>query len=259
MRIGVIADIHCGPDRDVLPGSRSPKLLDQFIDAMRGLRPACIVDLGDRINSVTAGQDHVRERYVRRRLDDVGVPVYHVLGNTDVRRLAKNEALAVVGKQHPVEVVDLDGVRLVLLDTVDPAIENIGGAMGGAQIDWLRSVLTESGTPCLLFGHHPLNEPTVAGHHYFATRPDLACVRNGSEVRAVLEASAPAVVAFAGHLHWTRVVRVGRIPFLTVGSLVDTAYTQGDPCGAYALVSVNVDAVHVHVFGRASSDFTFSR
>ncbi len=259
MRIGVIADIHCGPDWDVLPGSRSPELLDRFIDAMRGLRPACLVDLGDRINSVAAGEDHIRERYVRRRLEDVGVPVYHVLGNTDVRRLAKSEALVVIGKQHPVEVVDLDGVRLVLLDTVDPAIEDIGGAMSGAQIDWLRSVLAESKTPCLVFGHHPLNEPIVAGHRYFATRPDLACVRYGDEVRAVLEASAAVVAVFAGHLHWTRVVRVGRIPYLTVGSLVDTAYTQGEPCGAYALMSVDVDAVHVHVSGRASADFAFPR
>ncbi|HEV2440731.1 MAG TPA: hypothetical protein VGX97_11790, partial [bacterium] len=121
--MGLVADIHCGPDWDVLPGSRTPALLDRFIAAMRDLQPACILDLGDRINSVAAGQDAVRQRYVRRRLEDAGVPVYHVLGNTDVERLPKHAALAAVKKGWAAEVVDLGPVRLILLDTVDPAVE----------------------------------------------------------------------------------------------------------------------------------------
>ncbi len=258
MRIGVVADIHCGPDRDTLPGSRSPVLLDRVVDAMREFRPACLVDLGDRISSVAAGQDRVRERYVRRRLEGAGVPVYHVLGNTDVERLTKDEALAAVGKRDAAEIVDLGGLRLILLDTVDPAIEAVGGTVGAAQLEWLRAALA-SRIPSLVFGHHPLDEPALAGHRYFAGRPALAAVRNRADVRAVLEGAPAPLAVFAGHLHRTRAARIGTIPYVTIGSLIETAYTGGEPGSAYALVTVGPDAVDVAVRGCAAAQFTFSR
>jgi 3',5'-cyclic-AMP phosphodiesterase len=242
-------------------------LLDRFIAAMRDARPACIVDLGDRINSVAAGQDGVRERYVRRRLEDAGVPVYHVLGNTDVEHLPKHDALAAVKKGWAAELIDLGPLRLVLLDTVDPAVDvggvpgrgSAGGAVSAAQIDWLRAALAERDAACLVFGHHPLDEPALVGHHYFAARPSLAAVQNRADVRMVLE-GAPAVAAvFSGHLHWTRAEEINGIPYVTIGSLVDTAYTGGEPAGAYALVTVGPETVEVGVFGRAPAEFKFPR
>lgn len=257
IRIGVIADIHCGPDRDSLPGSRSPLLLDRFVDAMRELRPACIVDLGDRINSVSAGQDRVREHYVRRRLEDAGVPVYCVLGNTDVQHLTKDEALAAVRKRGGAEVIDLDAVRLILLDTADPAIKGVGGSIGAEQIEWLRASLADVSVPCLVFGHHPLDEPVLDGHRYFADRSGLAAVQNRADVRAVLEEAPTALAVFAGHLHRTREARIGAIPYMTIGSLIETAYTGGEPGGTYALITVGPDALEVTVRGSAAAQFSF--
>ena len=236
-----------------------PTLLDGFIAAMRAARPACIVDLGDRVNSVAAGQDAVRERYVRRRLEEAGVPVYHVLGNTDLERLPKHEALAAVKKGWAAETVDLDEARLVLLDTLDPSVERVGGSIGAAQLEWVRASLTARHVPSLIFGHHPLDEPALEGHHYFAGHPSIAAAENRAEVRAAL-GSAPEVAAvFSGHLHWTRASEIGGIPYVTVGSLVDTAYTGGEPAAAYAFVTVGVEAVEVHVAGRAPAGFRFPR
>lgn len=259
IRIGVVADIHCGPDRDVLPGSRTPVLLDRFVAAMRDLRPVCIVDLGDRINSIAAGQDGARQRYVRRRLEDAGVPVCHVLGNTDVERLAKHDALAAIKNGWANATVDLGRARLILLDTVDPAIDGVGGAMGTAQIEWLRAALADRTTMCLVFGHHPLDEPALDGHHYFADRPHLAAVRNRAEVRKILEGASTVAAAFAGHLHWTRRAQINGVPYVTIGSLVDAAYTDGQPAGAYALVTVGGETVEVSVWGRAPARFTLRR
>ena len=241
---------------------------------MRDLRPACLVDLGDRINSVAAAQDGVRERYVRRRLEDAAVPVYHVLGNTDVERLAKHDALSAVKKGWAAEVVDLGAVRLVLLDTVDPAAERTGGTIGAAQIEWLRSALTVPADPleatdrddgaapgpaCLVFGHHPLDEPVLEGHRYFANRPRLAGVVNRAEVRAVLEEARAVAAVFSGHLHRTSAAEINGVPYVTIGSLVDTAYTNDEPAGTYALVTVGSEDVAVGVFGRAPAEFRFSR
>lgn len=243
----------------MLPGSRAPALLDRFTEAMRELRPDCVVDLGDRINSVAAGQDAIRERYVRRRLEDAGAPVHHVLGNTDVQRLAKHEMLATIGAERAAQAVDLGPVRLILLDTVDPPVDVVGGAMGAPQVEWLRAALAARETPCLVFGHHPLDEPAVAGHRYFAGRPDLAAVRNRAEVRTILDRAAVVRAVFAGHLHWTRAARLGAIPYVTVGSLVDTAYTGGEPAGCYASITAGPDAVEVSVSGRAPAQWSFPR
>jgi 3',5'-cyclic-AMP phosphodiesterase len=227
---------------------------------MRDLRPACIVDLGDRINSVAVGQDGVRERYVRRRLEDAGVPVHHVLGNTDVERLPKHDALAAVKKTWAAETVDLGPVRLILLDTVDPAIDGTGGAVGAAQLEWLRAVLASGPQPCLVFGHHPLDEPAVDGHRYFAGRPDLAAVQNRAAVRDVLEAGSTVAAVFAGHLHWTTASTIRGIPYVTIASLVDTAPSAGgEPAGAYAAVTVGRERVEVSVRGRAPAEFAWRR
>lgn len=234
-------------------------LLDGFLAAMRELRPACIIDLGDRINGVAAGQDGVRERYVRRRLEEAGVPVYHALGNTDVEHLAKHEALAAVKKTHAAEIVDLDQARLVILDTVDPLIDGVGGAVGASQLDWLRAALGGRDAPCVVCGHHPLDEPALEGHRYFAERRDLAAARNRAAVRGVLE-GAPAVAAvLAGHLHWTRAAQTAGIPYVTIGSLVDTGYTGGEPAGAYAIVSISAEQVEVTVSGLAPARFIWRR
>lgn len=243
----------------MLPGSRVPTLLDGFIAAMHAARPACIVDLGDRINSVATGQDAVRERYVRRRLEEAGVPVHHVLGNTDVERLPKHEALAAIKKGWPAETVDLEGLRLVLLDSLDPPVQEVGGTIGTVQLEWLRAVLAERPGPSLIFGHHPLDEPVLEGHHYFAGRPSIAAVQNRAEVRTVLQRAPEVAAVFSGHLHRTSAAAIRGIPYVTVGSLVDTAYTGGEPAGAYAIVTVGADAVEVHVAGRAPGEFRFRR
>ena len=226
---------------------------------MRAVRPACIVDLGDRVNSVAAGQDAVRERYVRRRLEEPGVPVYHVLGNTDVERLPKHETLAAVKKRWAAEAVDFDEARLVLLDTLDPPVEGVGGSIGAAQLDWSRAALTERPVPSLIFGHHPLDDPVLNGHHYFAGRPSIAAVQNRAEVRAALEGAPEVAAVLSGHLHWTRAAEINGIPYVTVGSLVDTAYTGGEPAAAHAVVTVGTEAVEVHVAGRAPAEFRFRR
>jgi 3',5'-cyclic-AMP phosphodiesterase len=235
-------------------------LLDGVVEAMRALRPACIVDLGDRINGVAAGQDAVRERYVRRRLEDAGIPVYHVLGNTDVEHLAKQDALAAVQKSRAAEIADVGPLRLILLDTVDPPVDGVGGAVGAAQLEWLRAALLEHPGPYLVFGHHPLDEPVLEGHRYFAGQPHLAAVRNRAAVRGVLEAASGGVAGvFAGHLHRTSASTLGGIPYVTIGSVVDTAYTAGEPAGAYAAVTAGPGELDVRVFGRAPTGFTWPR
>ncbi len=246
-RLAVVGDIHCGPDRDTQLGSRAPELLDGVVAAARAFRAHGIVDLGDRINPVAHAQDRTRTAYVRRRLLEAGVPVYHALGNTDVANLEKDEVCALLGKTGPYEVAELNGTRLVLLDSVDPLVERVGGAIGEAQRAWLEDA-TRGADPCVVFSHHPLAGQPLEGHRYFAERPHLAAVRGGEHLRPLLERPGVRAV-FAGHLHWTRTAAVGGTPHVTLASLVDCAYTGGEPANAYALVTTGWDRLDVAVTG----------
>jgi 3',5'-cyclic AMP phosphodiesterase CpdA len=251
----VVADVHCGPDRDTQLGSRAPDLLDGVVAAARAFRADCVVDLGDRVNSVAHGQDRVRTRYVRRRLQEAGTPVHHVTGNTDVERLPKHDMLAALDKTAPYGYVDLHGVRLLLLDSLDPPVDRVGGAIGGAQLAWLETALRTE-RPCVACCHHPLDEQPLQGHRYFESRPHLAGVRERAEVRDVLERAGNVRAVFAGHMHWTRLTQIGTIPHITLASLVDCAYTDGEPGRTYALVEIDRARVDVRVVGLRSLHVT---
>jgi manganese-dependent ADP-ribose/CDP-alcohol diphosphatase len=223
---------------------------------MRPFRPRCIVDLGDRVNSVARSQDLVRAHYVRRRLRECGVPVYHVFGNTDVARVPPRDSLAVLEAKAPYDWVDHGGWCLLFLNSVDPAAEGVGGTIGCEQLAWLEAALLEGNSPCLVFCHHPLDEQSLDGHRYFAARPDLAGVQNRADVRAVLQRSGRVRAVFAGHMHWSRATRIEAIPYITLGSLVDRSYTE-EPSGAFAFVTVSPGAIDVRIGGHAPAHFTF--
>jgi 3',5'-cyclic-AMP phosphodiesterase len=259
IKFGIVGDIHCGPDTECLLGSRAPAMLEAFGEAMREFRPDYIVDLGDRINDVAAGQDRQRSTWVREQLLGIGVPVFHVLGNHDVVNLTKAELAAVLGKRSPFEAEDLDGVRLVVLDSQDPSFERTGGGIGPEQQSWLAQTLTETTLPAVVFCHHPLDEQGLDGHWYFAAHPAHAFVHERVPVRKILERSEMVLVVFSGHLHWTRATVLNGIPYVTLGSLVDAGFTNGRPCGAFAAVTIQGKTIDVQVSGLLPDRFRLIR
>ena len=257
MKIGVVADIHCGPDSDTQLGSQAPVLLEGFCDAMEAFGPDLLVDLGDRINPVASRQDRQRTVWVRRRLLEIGVPVLHVLGNTDVGNLTKAELAPLLEQGRPYACLERYDPRIVLLNSQDPPFEQAGGEIGPEQMAWLADVLERGSGPALIFGHHPLDEQDLRGHRYFAAHPDRACVRNRERVRGLLERSGRVLAVFAGHLHWTRAAVINGIPYVTLGSLVDCAYTGGRPAGTFAAVTIRGRNVEVRVSGLQPEQFHF--
>jgi Icc protein len=258
MKIGVVADIHAGPDSDTQLGSNAPLLLDTFCEAMGAFRPDLIVDLGDRVNPVAPGHDLERTARVRRQLSRVGVPIRHVIGNTDVVNLTKAEQVAALEKHGSYERLDEWEPRIILLDSEDPPFERVGGEIGEHQLAWLADVLEQDARPALVFCHHPLDDQDLSGHRYFAGRPDRACVVNRVRVRALLERGARVLAAFAGHLHWSRANVVNGVPHVTLGSLVDCAYTGGRSSGTFAEVTIADRRVDVRIAGLQPERWSFA-
>jgi 3',5'-cyclic AMP phosphodiesterase CpdA len=258
MKIGVVADIHYGPDADTQLGRNAALLLDTFCEAMGTFRPDLIVDLGDRINPVSHSQDLERTTWVRRRLTRVDAPVYHVLGNTDVVNLAKPELLAALEKRGSYESLDEWTPHIVLLDSEDPPFERVGGEIGERQLAWLADILERDARPSLVFCHHPLDDQDLSGHRYFAPHPSHAGVVNRLRVRALLERGQRVLATFAGHMHWARANVINRVPHITLGSLVDCAYTDGRSAGAFAEVSIVERHVDIRIAGLQPQHWRFA-
>ncbi|WP_345751164.1 phosphodiesterase [Microbacterium rhizophilus] len=181
-----------------------------------GGRPDAIVFTGDLAD---LGE---REAYVRLRAAvepaarRLGAEVIWVMGNHDERDVFRRELLDGSG-DAPVDAVhDIDGLRLIVLDTSVPGEHY--GEIDDAQLDWLAlelSIPAPHGT--ILAMHHP-PVPCVLDLATLVELRDqkrLADVLRGSDVRSIL----------AGHVHFSTSATFAGIP-VSVASA--TCYTQ-DP------------------------------
>jgi predicted phosphodiesterase len=115
-------------------------------------------------------------------------------------------------------IVDLPGVRLVLVDTARTG--RAGGWLDGDQLEFIADA-TEGDRPALVFGHHHpyLGARRPDQHEYFGIQP------GPSAALVDVIARCPAIRGyFAGHTHRNR-VRVhpatGAVPFVEVACVKD--------------------------------------
>src|SRR5262245_56352743 len=199
LRLGLVTDVHHGPDTRLRPGHVALPLLDQFVHEMRGrFRPQVIVDLGDRINDVGPAEDARHIADVVRTLGAAGVPILALHGNHDVVNLDVRTVTGLLGRRAEYESVDHRGVHLVLLNSQDPMRPGGGGTLSEAQLDWLAADLRAASPPVLVFSHHPIDEQDESEHWYFPTHPGCALAENRERARAILAASGKVRAVFSG-------------------------------------------------------------
>lgn len=259
LRIGLVTDIHCGPDMDTRLGSRAMPLLERFGQEMVDrFRPDLIVDLGDRINDVDPQGDRGRIRQVKKRLEGIGVPVLYLHGNHDLINVPAAEQRDLLGKQGDYESVDVGGVHLILLNSQDPTFEGVGGTLSATQLQWLEADLAAGTGPVVVFCHHSLDEQDGSAHWYFKTHPLHALAVNRERARALFARSGRVRAVFSGHMHWNHMEVIEGIPYLTVASLVDCSFTEGQPAGAFSEVLLAEGGrVEVTVRGGLPMSFTY--
>lgn len=259
LKIGVVTDIHNGPDIDTRIGSAAIPMLDRFVAAMRRFQPDVIVDLGDRINDVSVEQDRARIQAVRDRLASVGGPVLFLYGNHDLINVKPEEQRRLLGKKEDYESIDVKGFHLILLNSQDPTFGGVGGTISTTQLKWLEEDLCDSHGPILVFCHHPLNEQDFSGHWYFGDHPDYALAVNREEARSLLKRSGRVRAAFHGHMHWNHVTVNGGMAYVTVESLICNGLTGGPPAGCFAeVIAEEQGALRVDVKGSLPMTFVYS-
>lgn len=169
----------------------------QTLAAIRAVHPspAAIVITGDLAD---LGEPDAYRR-LRAAVEPVAAaldaPVVWVAGNHDERPAMREVLLGGEPSEEPVTGVwDLDGLRLVALDTSVPGWHH--GDLDPAQLAWLADVLSEPaphGT--LLAMHHPPLPSHLPLFDILELRhqDELATVIRGTDVRGIL----------AGHLHYS--------------------------------------------------------
>lgn len=163
--------------------------------AASGTRPDAIVvtgDLADRGESAA---------YARLRAelepfaDQVGAELVWVMGNHDDRPRFRAQLLDESAHGAPVDsVVDLSGLRLVVLDSTVPGYDH--GELSADQLAWLREVLAAPAPHgSVIAMHHPPVPIAVEAMTILELQDQDAFARTleGTDVRAIL----------AGHLHYS--------------------------------------------------------
>lgn len=173
-------------------GLHPGQLLEQLLADPTGLLASLALTPGAR--RVTADPDRepiTRAEIVEEHFATAGQPVGH--GFTETNRA---EGTAYYS-------IDRAGVRIVVLDTVNPN-GYANGSLDQAQFDWLAATLAASaGKIVMIASHH--NSATM-DNVFVATGGDLSPRVTGDEVLSLLLAH-PEVVAWVnGHTHTNRVV-----------------------------------------------------
>jgi predicted phosphodiesterase len=200
-----------GPVFQVPEGAEPyPEVMNRgAVAEIAALDPPLVVVKGDLTSEGTMAE---YEEFRRVYVEAFGDRLLHVRGNHE-----SWHSLAVA--DEPLQVTDLPGARIVLLDTSVDGAEN--GAVRPAQLEELDEIAAASDRPVLVFGHHHVCNPDSAERpeRYFGVVPD------DSERLVELVARRPSIVGyFAGHTHRNRVRyfgATGRVPWVEVACVKD--------------------------------------
>lgn len=188
------------------------RILDQI--ERSGARPDAIVFTGDLVDLGERAAYAELRSIVEPAAARLGARVVWVMGNHDDRDGFRRELLGESGTQPVDAVYDIDGLRLIVLDTSVPGAHH--GEVSDEQLEWLSlelAIPAPQGT--ILAMHHPpvpcvLDLATLVE---LRDQPRLAQVLRGTDVRSIL----------AGHVHFSTTATFAGIPVSVASS---SCYTQ---------------------------------
>ncbi|MEI6700691.1 MAG: metallophosphoesterase [Actinomycetota bacterium] len=138
----------------------------------------------------------------------------------------------------PVQLVDVPGLRIVLLDTSRQG--EVGGFLDAEQLTALSTAARSTSSTVIVMGHHPIVLPEVSSDGHRNLNPS-----DSQQLLGVM-LSHPNVVAYAaGHTHRCRKIDVEGIAMVEVASVKDFP-------GAFAEYQVYEKGI-VQLIHRASS------
>ncbi len=252
LTLAIITDIHNGPDRGTKLGTMALPLLARFRDFVADLRPACTVEMGDRISEVDEQTDRKLVADVASALAKFPSPIHHILGNHDVAKLSVEDNEDLMQRSFASSSMDINGFHLVFWNANDKLDYVTGFSLAPTDLEWLRADLAATELPSIIFTHVPLDNGSMKGNFYFdKAYPHAGAYpeAQGEAIRDVIERSGKVILCLNGHAHWNAYHGIDGTHYVTIPSLTESFTTF--PYANEAFASLRVDeAIEIEVFGR---------
>ena len=194
LTIAQITDLHVTSEKDPASRKRNAKRLRAVLASIHALqpRPAAIIASGDLVDR----GEYEEYLELQALLRGVQIPIHMGLGNHDRRAtfLAAYPDAPVDEHGFVQYAVDIGGLRVIMLDTLDEATND--GAFCEKRAAWLRQKLDEApDRPTVLALHHP---PILSGIQWMDPEPDDAWVQRLADV---IRGRKQVLTGVCGHTH----------------------------------------------------------
>ena len=238
LQIGLVTDLHYADKPPA--GSRhyreTPDKLAEAAEHFQRHQPSLLVELGDFIDAAESVQT---ERGYLKRINKEFAAIHkqrhYVLGNHCVQTLTKEEFLDGVEQPSSYYSFDSGAFHFIVLDSCfrsdgEPYGRNnfkwTDPNLPAAEVEWLEADLQATDKKTVVFAHQRLD---VSNQHG---------VKNGAQVRRVLEASGKVLAVFQGHSHKNDLKDIGGIHYCTLVAMVEGS---GAEQNGYSLMSLAAD------------------
>jgi len=240
LRVGLVTDMHHADKPSA--GSRHyretlGKLAEAAIQFVKD-KVEFVVELGDLIDAadtVETEQRYLKE--INREFRAISKDRHYVLGNHCVDTLTKAEFLDGVEQKQSYYSFDRGDFHFVVLDA---CFRKDGEPYGrknskwndanipAAELEWLRSDLKSTDRKTVIFAHQRLD---VSNDHG---------VKNGPEVRSILEDSGKVLTVLQGHSHQNDLKDIGGIHYCTLVAMVEGTGAENS---GYSVMELAEDGV----------------
>lgn len=246
LTFGIVTDTHYA---DMDPnGSRNYReslvKMAEFVKLMNDKKVDFIIELGDLKDQGKPVTEESTLEYldtIEKVYGQFKGPRYHVLGNHDVDSISKAQFMTRVentgiAKGSTYYSFDLKGVHFVVLDAnymADGSDYDCGNFdwtdtnVPLEQLNWFKKELASSTSPVITFVHQQLDVTGSTG------------VKNGPEVRQVLQDSKKALAVFQGHHHAGHYSYIEGIHYYTLKAMVEGGGVENN---SYAIAEVYDDS-----------------
>jgi hypothetical protein len=261
LKIGFVTDWEYGTKKEYdhkLPKSAEKYLKTAVNHYNNVFRPDLVVGGGDYILSrgIKGKKAAKQLRHINNIFRRASAPRRYCIGNHDLSDMSEATVEQNLGIDSAHSSTDLNGVRVITLDTNEPDPREdeeeygVVGRVSDEELAWLEEKLDTS-LPVIAFSHHSPVQ-TLDGN---AVRINIY---SADHVRAVLEKYGNVVAVFSGHHAVNYKTEMNGISYVIINNLTDKI-AKGTFADITAEKTENSVIVSVSQYGKRPATYNFSK
>ncbi len=232
MKIAIINDVHVEKSLKYQNKVRaaSESIMEMFGSFLKNLstnhKPDLIINMGDLIRSESKEIDLDRYDALIGYYKSLELPVIHLLGNHEIKRMPHNEVEA-RWKHHGFDQKSYGHRSFGNIDILWLGTDEEAGfyVLPSEQLAWLETMLRISVKPLLIFIHCPIDDHDVDGNFFYEAcdgkTKDKLFLKNQNIVKDLIRSNSNVIAVFQAHLHYFHVHSLEGLPYITCPAMGD--------------------------------------